>query len=124
MRAKSVVYTRQRKKKWFRRAKGAYATKSTRWRMVIQHLEKSMRSMYRGRKDKKGDFRAIWIQRINAATRQQGLSYSRFMNGLLKAGVLLDRKILADLAATDPASFQSLVELARSQGPAPDGATA
>jgi large subunit ribosomal protein L20 len=72
MRVKSVVYTRQRKKKWFRRAKGAYATKSTRWRMVIQHLEMSMRHMYRGRKDKKRDLRAIWIQRINAAARRKG----------------------------------------------------
>jgi len=115
MRAKSVVYTRQRKKKWFRRAKGAYATKSTRWRMVIQHLEKSMRTMYRGRKDKKGDFRAVWIQRINAAARQNGLSYSRFMSGLKKAGVALDRKVLADLAMTDQASFQKLAELAQTK---------
>jgi large subunit ribosomal protein L20 len=115
MRAKSVVYTRQRKKKWFRRAKGAYATKKNRWRMVIQHLEKSMRAMYRGRKDKKGDFRALWIQRINAAARQNGLSYSRFMSGLKKAGVTLDRKILADMAATDHASFQKLVDLAHAQ---------
>ncbi len=115
MRAKSVVYTRQRKKKWFRRAKGAYATKKNRWRMTIQHLEKSMRTMYRGRKDKKGDFRAVWIQRINAAARQQGLSYSRFMSGLRKAGVALDRKVLADLAFHDQASFQKLTDLARAR---------
>lgn len=113
MRAKSVVYTRQRKKKWFRRAKGAYATKSTRWRMVIQHLEKSMKAMYRGRKDKKRDFRAIWIQRINAAARQNGLSYSQLVGGLKKAGVVLDRKVLAEIAATDLNSFQKLTELAR-----------
>jgi large subunit ribosomal protein L20 len=113
MRAKSVVYTRQRKKKWFRRAKGAYATKSTRWRMVIQHLEKSMRYMYVGRKDKKGDMRALWIQRINAAARQNDLSYSRFMNGLKKAGVLLDRKALADLAVADAAAFANLAQLSR-----------
>jgi large subunit ribosomal protein L20 len=113
MRVKSVVYTRQRKKKWFRRAKGAYATKSTRWRMVVQHLEKSMRYMYVGRKDKKRDMRAIWIQRINAAARQNDLSYSRFMNGLSKAGVLLDRKVLADMAYNDPAAFTSLAQLAK-----------
>ncbi|MBK8575060.1 MAG: 50S ribosomal protein L20 [Elusimicrobia bacterium] len=113
MRVKSVVYTRQRKKKWFRRAKGAYATKSTRWRMVIQHLEMSMRHMYRGRKDKKRDLRAIWIQRINAASRAEGLSYSRFFSGLKKAGVILDRKILATLAAEDQPSFQKLAVLAR-----------
>jgi large subunit ribosomal protein L20 len=113
MRVKSVVYTRQRKKKWFRRAKGAYATKSTRWRMVIQHLEKSMRYMYVGRKDKKRDLRAIWIQRINAAARSHELSYSRFMNGLKNAGVLLDRKVLADMALNDMTSFSSLAQLAR-----------
>jgi large subunit ribosomal protein L20 len=113
MRAKSVVYTRQRKKKWFRRAKGAYASKSSRWRMVIQHLEKSMRYMYVGRKDKKGDMRAIWIQRINAAARQNDLSYSRFMNGLKKAGVLLDRKVLADVALSDPAAFGELARLSK-----------
>ncbi len=113
MRVKSVVYTRQRKKKWFRRAKGAYATKSTRWRMVIQHLEKSMRYMYVGRKDKKRDLRAIWIQRINAAARQNELSYSRFMNGLKNAGVLLDRKVLADMALHDMPSFTSLAQLSR-----------
>ena len=113
MRVKSVVYTRQRKKKWFRRAKGAYATKKNRWRMVIQHLEKSMRYMYRGRKDKKGDLRAIWIQRINAAARINGMSYSRFMNGLKKAGVVLDRKVIADLALQDQASFQSLIDISK-----------
>lgn len=122
MRAKSVVYTRQRKKKWFRRAKGAYATKKSRWRMVTQHLEKSMKAMYRGRKDKKGDFRAVWIQRINAAARQNGLSYSRFMSGLKKAGVSLDRKILADLAVSDQSSFQKLTELAKSQAGSQAGA--
>ena len=113
MRVKSVVYTRQRKKKWFRRAKGAYASKSTRWRMVIQHLEKSMRYMYVGRKDKKRDLRAIWIQRINAVARQNDLSYSRFMNGLKNAGVLLDRKILADMALNDPKVFAELAQLSK-----------
>ena len=117
MRVKSVVYTRQRKKKWYRRAKGAYATKSTRWRMVIQHLERSMRYMYRGRKDKKGDYRSLWIQRINAAARQNGLSYSRLMSGLKKAGIGLDRKMLADLAVSDPSSFQKLAEAASAQQP-------
>ena len=112
MRVKSVVYTRQRKKKWFRMAKGAYATKSTRWRMVLQHLEKSMRYMYVGRKDKKRDLRAIWIQRINAAARGHEMSYSRFMNGLKNAGVLLDRKVLADMALNDASSFTELAKLA------------
>lgn len=113
MRAKSVAATRQSKKKWFRRAKGAYATKKNRWRMVIQHLEKSMRYMYVGRKDKKGDIRRLWIQRINAAARQEGMSYSRFISGLKKAGVVLDRKVLANLAMTDAASFKSIAAVAR-----------
>lgn len=112
MRAKSVVYTRQRKKKWFRRAKGAYATKKSRWRMVIQHMEMSMRHMYRGRKQKKRDLRSIWIQRINAASRQEGMSYSRFIAGLKNAGVPLDRKVLAGIAADQPV-FQQLAALAR-----------
>jgi large subunit ribosomal protein L20 len=115
MRVKGTVASRQSKKKWFRRAKGAYASKSTKWRAVIQHLEKSMRAMYRGRKQKKGDFRETWIQRINAAARQNGLSYSQLMFGLKKAGVVLDRKVLADIAAHDQASFQHLSELARAQ---------
>jgi large subunit ribosomal protein L20 len=113
MRAKSVVYTRQRKKKWFRAAKGAYASKSRRWRMVLQHLEKSMRYMYVGRKDEKGDMRSLWIQRINAAARQNDLSYSRFMNGLKNAGVSLDRKVLADLALNDAAAFANLAQVSR-----------
>ena len=113
MRAKSVVYTRQRKKKWFRRAKGAYATKSTRWRMVIQHLEKSMRAMYRGRKDKKRDFRAIWIQRINAGARLEGFTYSQFIHGLDVAGIVIDRKVLADIAGADPTAFKAIADKVR-----------
>ena len=118
MRAKSVVYTRQRKKKWYRLAKGAYATKSTRWRMVLQHLEKSMRYMYVGRKDKKGDLRTIWIQRINAASRANGLTYNRLIQGLKAAGVEVDRRMLAELAVNDEAAFASLVEVAKKALPA------
>ena len=117
MRVKSAVYTRQRKKKWFRRAKGAYATKKSRWRMVMQHMGKSMRNMYRGRKDKKRDIRAIWIQRINAASRQEGMSYSCFVSGLKKAGVEMDRKVLACIANEDQASFGKLAALARENLP-------
>ncbi|HOW27282.1 MAG TPA: 50S ribosomal protein L20 [Elusimicrobiota bacterium] len=113
MRVKNAVYTRQKKKKWFRQAKGAYATKKNRWRMVIQHLEKSWRYMYRGRKEKKRAFRSLWIQRLNAAARQNGLSYSVFMNGLRKAGVTIDRKILAEMAIRDSASFQKLVGISK-----------
>jgi len=118
MRVKTTVASRQSKKKWFRRAKGAYATKKNRWRMVIQHLEMSMRHMYRGRKQKKRDLRSTWIQRINAAARQDGLSYSRFVSGLKKAGVALDRKVLANMAWEDPASFQKIAALAKESAPA------
>jgi large subunit ribosomal protein L20 len=113
MRVKSTVATRQSKKKWFRRAKGAFMTKKNRWRMVIQHLEKSMRTMYKGRKLKKRDFRSLWIQRINAAVRAEGLSYSRFISGLKKSGVELDRKSLAELAFSDPAAFQKLTAMVK-----------
>src|SRR3972149_9954640 len=98
MRVKSVVYTRQRKKKFFRRAKGYYATKKNRWRITIQQIEKSLRYEYTGRKDKKANFRKLWILRVNAAAREFGLSYSRFIAGLRKANILIDRKMLADMA--------------------------
>src|SRR5512135_1802207 len=114
MRAKSVVYTRQKKKKYFRMAKGFYATKKNRWRMTIQQLEKSLRYAYRDRKDKKGNFRSLWIIRLNAAAREQGLSYSRFIAGLRKANVAIDRKMLAEIAVKDTAAFKQLTDIAKS----------
>ena len=114
MRAKSVVYTRQRKKKFFRMAKGYYATKKNRWRMTIQQIEKSLRYAYVGRKDKKGIFRSLWIVRLNAAVREFGLSYSRFISGLKKANIVIDRKMLAEIAISDPNAFKQLAEIAKS----------
>ena len=114
MRAKSVVYSRQRKKKVFRRAKGAYATKKNRWRITIQHMEKSMRHMYRDRKKNKRNFRSLWIVRLNAGARENGITYSRFMSGLRKANVVIDRKMLADMAVRDNMAFKQLTELAKS----------
>lgn len=114
MRVKSVVYTRQRKKKFFRRAKGAYATKKNRWRMTIQHLERGMRHSYVGRKDRKGLFRSLWITRLNAAAREAGMSYSKFISGLKKANIAVDRKMLADLALNNTAAFNQLVEISKS----------
>jgi len=102
-------------KKYFRKAKGYYADRGRRWRQVRQQVERSWRFAYVSRKDKKGDFRGLWIQRINAASRLGGLSYSRFMSGLKLAGVELDRKSLADMAIQDTVSFRGLLELARSQ---------
>ncbi len=114
MRAKSVVYTRQRKKKFFRLAKGYYGNKNNRWRMVIQQIEKSLVHAYVDRKDRKGIFRSLWIVRLNAAARQEGLSYSRFISGLKKANVLIDRKMLSELAINDTATFKQLAEIAKS----------
>lgn len=114
MRAKSVVATRQKKKKYFRLAKGYYATKKNRWRMVIQQLEKSLRYAYRDRKDKKGTFRQLWIMRLNAAARVEGMSYSRFISGLRRANVNIDRKVLAEIAVKDTAAFKQLADLSKS----------
>ena len=118
MRAKSVVHTRQKKKKYFRLAKGGYASKKNRWRMVIQQLEKSMRHMYVGRKDRKATFRQTWIVRLNAAAREFGMSYSRFISGLKKANIIIDRKMLAELAVNDNNAFKQLAEIAKSYYPA------
>src|SRR5207237_10090477 len=112
-RVKSGVQTRQRKKKTFRIAKGSYYSKRSRWRQVVQQVERSLRYAYVGRKDRKGDFRELWIQRINAAARVNDLSYSKFIFGLKKAGIGLDRKMLAELAVNDEAAFKQLAETAK-----------
>jgi large subunit ribosomal protein L20 len=124
MRIKSGVTTRHHKKKKFKLAKGFYSDKSRRWRMVIQQVAKSLTSAYIGRKDKKGDFRSLWITRINAACREQGLSYSVFMAGLKKAGISLNRKMISEMAFKDGDSFKHLVELSRGQSPKAASATA
>ena len=117
-RVKSGVTTRQRKKKIFRIAKGSYFSKRSRWRQVVQQVEKSLRYAYVGRKDRKGDFRSLWIQRINAASRLHNLSYSQFIFGLKKAGIALDRKMLAELAVADEQTFKQLAEAAKAALPA------
>jgi len=113
MRTKSVVYTRQRKKKYFRLAKGYYSNKKNRWRMVLQQVQKSLVHAYRGRKDKKSDFRKLWITKINALSRQLGIPYSRFMFGLKKAGIKLNRKVLAEMATNDSESFKKLTDFVK-----------
>ena len=113
MRVKTGVYTRQSKKKYFRLSKGYYSNKKNRWRMVIQQVERSLRHMYRDRKDRKGVFRKLWIARINAAARAEGLSYSRFLHGLKKNHITLNRKMLAEIAVRDPDSFKQLVSLSQ-----------
>jgi large subunit ribosomal protein L20 len=113
MRAKSVVYTRQRKKKIFRFAKGSYAAKKNRWRMVVQQAEKSLNYSYTGRKDKKADFRSLWVVRINAAVREEGVSYSKFISGLKRSNIIIDRKMLAEIAVNDKCAFKQLVNVVK-----------
>jgi len=112
MRIKSGVSTRKHKKKTFRLAKGYYGNKRNRWRAVIQQVEKSLVHAYSGRKDRKGTFRTLWIARINAACRENGVTYSTFMAGLKKAGITLNRKMISEMAIHDMASFKQLVTAA------------
>ena len=112
MRIKAGQATRKGKKKIFRLAKGAYSSKSKNWRHVLQHVEKSLDRSYTGRKDRKGEFRSLWIARINAACRQHDMSYSKFIAGLKKAGITLNRKMLSEMVMRDEASFNKIVSLA------------
>ncbi|MBM3633113.1 MAG: 50S ribosomal protein L20 [Alphaproteobacteria bacterium] len=112
-RVKRGVTTHARHKKVLKLSKGFRGRSSKCFRIAIQRLEKSWQYAYRDRRNKKRDFRALWIQRINAASRANGLPYSRFINGLLKAGITIDRKVMADLAVNQPAAFKSLVEQAQ-----------
>ncbi|KAF0224123.1 MAG: large subunit ribosomal protein [Rhodospirillaceae bacterium] len=111
-RVKRGVTTHARHKKILKLAKGFRGRSSTCFRVAIEKVEKALRYAYRDRRAKKRNFRALWIQRINAGTRQYGMPYSRFMNGLKKAGIVLDRKVLADIASREPDSFKSLVQKA------------
>ena len=112
-RVKRGTKRRHRRKKILKLAKGFYIGKSKLYRAAKEAVEKSLGNAYRDRRAKKRDFRGLWIQRINAAARQNDLSYSRLMAGLKKAGVALDRKVLADLAVTDPAAFAAVAQAAR-----------
>ena len=94
-------------------AKGYYGRRATTYRSAVQAVEKAGQYAYRDRKIKKRNFRALWIQRINAAVRQHGLTYGRFIDGLGKAEVAVDRKVLADLAVNEPAAFEALVAKAK-----------
>jgi len=108
-RVKRGTKRRQSRKKTLALAKGFFLTKSKLYRAAQEAVEKSLRYGYKGRRLKKRDFRSLWIVRIGAACRQSEISYSRFMSGLKKAGVELNRKILADMAMNDPAAFGALV---------------
>ena len=104
---------RLKRKKILRRAKGYYLAKSKLYRIAKQQVERSLRFAYTGRKDRKGEFRRLWIVRINAAARAHAMSYSTLIHGLKVAGVQLDRKVLADLAVHDPSAFGQVVEAAK-----------
>lgn len=109
-RIKGAVATRKRRKKVLKLAKGYYGAKSKHFKMAKQAVMKSGNYAYVGRKQKKRDFRRLWITRISAACRMNGVSYSVFMNGIKKSGVNLNRKMLSEIAISDPAAFTKLVE--------------
>lgn len=113
MRIKGGVYTRHRKKKYLKIAKSYYSDRGRRWRLVKQQVERSLRFSYRHRREKKRTMRRLWITRINAATRETGLTYSKLMAALKKHNIQLNRKALAHLAVTDPENFKQLVGLAK-----------
>lgn len=114
-RVKKAVNAKKRHKKILKLAKGFYGAKSKLFKPANEAVMKSLRSSYIGRRLKKRDFRKLWISRINAASRANGLSYSKFMNGLKIAGVDINRKMLSELAITDSSAFTELVELAKQQ---------
>ena len=113
MRIKRAVNAVKKRRKIFKLSKGYFGNKSKSYRIAREAVMKSLNYAYIGRRLKKRDFRKLWIARINAAARLNGLSYSKFMYGLSKAGITLNRKVLADLAVNDAAAFTALVEKAK-----------
>ena len=114
-RSRPKVYAHQRHKKVLKFTKGQYGSRSTLFKRANEAMMKSLFYAYRDRRNRKRDFRRLWITRINAAARLNGLSYSRFIHGLKQADVQVDRKVLADIAVHDPAAFGKLAEIARGQ---------
>ncbi|WP_298727488.1 50S ribosomal protein L20 [uncultured Ferrovibrio sp.] len=117
-RVKRGVTARARHKKVLKLAKGYRGRNSTVFRVAIEKVEKGLQYAFRDRRAKKRNFRSLWIQRINAAAREQGLTYGRFINGLALAGIEVDRKVLADLAVHEPEAFNALVAQAKAALPA------
>ena len=113
-RVKRGTKRRAKRKKILDRASGYFLTKSKLYRAAKESVERGLKFAYSGRKQRKRQYRSLWIVRIGAAAKLNGISYNRFINGLKKAGIELDRKILADLAVNDPAGFKSLAEQAKS----------
>ena len=112
-RVKRGVTTHARHKKMVEQAAGYRGRASTNYRIAIEKVEKGLRYAYRDRRNKKRAFRALWIQRINAGVREHGLTYSQFVNGMKRAGIILDRKVLSDIATREPEAFKDLVEQAQ-----------
>ena len=112
-RIKGAMMTRKRRKKTLKLAKGYWGSKSKHFKMAKEQVMKSGNYAFVGRKQKKRDFRSLWITRINAACRAEGVNYSTFMNGLKKSGIELNRKMLSEMAIHDPKSFSALVETAK-----------
>ena len=115
-RVKGAMMTRKRRNKILKMAKGYWGAKSKHFKMAKQQVMKSLTYAYTGRRLKKRDFRRLWITRISAACKMNGMNYSTFMHGLKAAGVVIDRKMLAELAVNNEAAFKQLVEMAKSAG--------
>lgn len=109
-RAKNGTVSKKRHKKILKLAKGYRGRANNCYRVAIERVEKALQYAYRDRKNRKRDFRSLWIQRINAGVREHGLTYSKFMNGVKLAGIDVDRKILAELAVREPAAFKAIVQ--------------
>ena len=112
-RVKRGVTSHKRHKKIVDMAAGYRGRSSTNYRIALEKVEKGLQYAYRDRRNRKRDFRGLWIQRINAAAREHGMTYSQLMNGIKQAGIEVDRKVLSDLAITEPGSFKALVEKAQ-----------
>ena len=113
-RVKRGVTTHARHSKVLKAAKGYYGRRKNTFRVANQAVEKAGQYAYRDRRNRKRAFRSLWIQRINAGAREHGMTYGEFIHGMTQAGIALDRKVLADIAARDPATFKELVDTARS----------
>ena len=113
-RTKRGVISRAKHKKVLKTVKGQYGRRKNTIRIARQAMEKAMQYAYRDRRNKKRDFKSLWIQRINAGVRSEGLTYSKFINGLNKSGIKLDRKILAEIAYENPQAFKTIVKKAQS----------
>ena len=117
-RAPRAVPSHARRKKVFKAVKGFYGRRKNNITSANAAADRSLQHNYIGRKEKKRNFRALWIQRINAGCREHGITYSRFIDGLARAGITVDRKVLSDLAIHEPAAFQAIVEKAKAALPA------